>query len=92
MSSCGDELRRGLHVTLGELVAAAHQRGELVEHALGAGDVAGVPLDDQLVAARADPHVELRLEVLEVLVVAAEQRFGALVGHRDLANDGGRRV
>ena len=85
----GDQLRRRLHVSLAELVAAAHQRAELLEHPLGARHVRRLSLDDQLLAARPDADAELRFEVLEVLVVVAEQRFGALVGDLNLANDGG---
>ena len=87
MTSCAAVL----HVPLGEAVAAAHQAGQLVEHPLGARDVGRLPFDDQLVAAGTDADAELRFEMLEVLVVAAEQRFDALVGDADLADDGGGR-
>ena len=46
----GDELRGGLDVPFGQLVALVHHRGELAEHALGPDDVAGFALDDHLVA------------------------------------------
>jgi hypothetical protein len=36
----------------------------------------------------ANPDVEKRFEVLEVLVVAAEQGFDAFVGDGNLADDG----
>ena len=38
-----DELRRGLHVAARELVALAHERGQLLEHALGLRDVRASP-------------------------------------------------
>jgi hypothetical protein len=43
------------------------------------------------VPVRADPNSELGFEMLEVLVVAAEQRFDILVWNGDLAYDGGGR-
>jgi hypothetical protein len=53
--------------------------------------VGAFPFDDQFLTAGADPDREEAFEVLEVLVVVAKQRFGALVGDRNLAHDGGRR-
>jgi hypothetical protein len=41
------------------------------------------------VAVRADPDAELGLEMLELLVVAAAQRFDDLIRNGDLADDGG---
>jgi hypothetical protein len=63
----------------------------LIEDALGARDICSFPFDDELVPVRTDPDAELGLEVLEVLVVAAEQRFDVLVWNGDLADDGSGR-
>jgi hypothetical protein len=63
----------------------------LIEDALGARNICGFPFDDELVPVRTDPDAELGLEVLEVLVVAAEQRFDVLVWNGDLADDGSGR-
>jgi hypothetical protein len=41
------------------------------------------------VAVGADPDAELVLELLEVLVVAAEQRLDVLIRNGYLADDGG---
>jgi hypothetical protein len=43
------------------------------------------------VPVRTDPDAELGFEMLEVLVVAAEQRFDVLVWNGDLADDSGGR-
>jgi hypothetical protein len=43
------------------------------------------------VPVRANPDAELRLEKLEVFVVAAEQRLDVLVWNSDLADDSSRR-
>ena len=84
----GDELRRGLHVALREAIAAAHQAGQLVEHLLGARDVRGLPLHDQLLAGRADADAKLRFQLFEVLVVGAEQGLSPFVGDLNLAHHG----
>ena len=80
-----NELPRRLHVSARQLVTVAHERGELVEHALGPGDVGRGALDHQVVAVRTDRHTELRLERFEILVVGAEERFDALFGDRNPA-------
>jgi hypothetical protein len=63
----------------------------LIEHTLRARDVPCLAFDDQLVPVRPDADAELGLEMLEVLVVAAEQRFDVLVWNGDLADDSGGR-
>ena len=84
----GDELRRGLDVPFGEAVAAAHQGGQLLDHALGARDIARLPLHDQLLAGRADADAKLRFQLFEVLVVGAEEGLSPLVGDLNLAHHG----
>ena len=90
MSSCATSCAGGLHVALGQTVAAAHQRRRAGRATFSArATSAGVALDDQLVALRADADVELRFELLEVLVVGAEQRLEPLLGDLNLAHRGG---
>ena len=55
------------------------------------GDIRRLAADSELAPVGADADAELRFKVLEVLVVAAEQRLDVLVGNSDLANDGGGR-
>ena len=85
------QLRRRPHVALGELVAAAEERGELLEDTLGPRHIGHVTLDDHLVPARTGADVEQRLEMLEVLVVAPEHRLDPIVGDRDFARGRGWR-
>ena len=87
----GHELRRRANIAFRQLVAAADQSRHLIEHALGARDVSGITLDNHLVPACPRADVEQRLEMFQVLVVAAEHRLNPLVRDRDFACDGGRR-
>ena len=78
-----DQVGRRLHVGVRQLVAVAHQRRQLADDAVDAVEIRGVALDQQVVALRADADVEERFEVLEVLVVGAEQRFDPFFGDGD---------
>jgi hypothetical protein len=86
-----DKLGGGLHVAFSELVTAANQPGQLIEHLFGAADVGRLPFENELVAVRANPDGELPFELFEVFVVGAVERFGPFIRDRNLAHDGGRR-
>ena len=79
----GDQLRRGLHVAIRDAIAFLEERAELCEETLDFADVGGRAVDDDVVSLRAKADAELRLEVLEVLVVGAEERFDPGFGKRD---------
>ncbi len=83
------ELRRRAHVALGQLVSAADQPRQLIQHALGPANVARFTLEDDLVPVGADANVELVFELLEVFVVVPEQGFDPLIRDGDLSKDGG---
>ena len=78
-----DQVGGGLHVGVRQLVAVAHQRRQLADDAIDVVRTGRVAVDEQLVSLRADADVEERLEVLEVLVVGAEQRLDAFFGDGD---------
>jgi hypothetical protein len=71
----GHELCGGLHVPIGDAIPLLHQRAELSEERFHLGDLGRRAVHDHIVALRAKADAELRLEVLEVLVVGAEKRF-----------------
>ena len=78
-----DQIRRRLHVGVRQLVAVAHQRRQLADDAVDVLGPGRLAVHEQLVALRADADVEERFEVLEVLVVGAEQRLDAFLGNGD---------
>src|SRR4029078_11726256 len=63
------------------LVAVAHQRRELAHDPVHAVEARGGAFDHEVAALRADADVEQRFEVLEVLVVRAEERFDPFLGN-----------
>ena len=79
----GHQLGRGLHVGVRQLVTVAHQRGELADDAFDPIRPGRLALHQQIVPLRTDSDVEQRFEVLEILVVRAEQRFDPLFGDGD---------
>ena len=80
-----NQLRSRLHVAAGEPVLLPQQAGQLLEHALGPGDVVGRAFDDDVVADGLDADVQGRFEVAEVLVEGSVEALNALVGHRNPA-------
>ena len=78
-----DQVGRRLHVGVRQLVAVPHQRRQLADDAVDVLRARGVAVHEELVALRADADVEQRLEVLEVLVVGAEQRLDAFFRNGD---------
>ncbi len=78
-----DEIRRGAHVGVGQLVAVAHQRRQLIDDAVDLVEGRRVAFHQQVVALRPDADAEERFEVFEVLVVGAEQGFDPLFGDGD---------
>ena len=78
-----DEIGGRLHVGVRQLEAVAHQRRQLADHAVDLVEVGRFAFDEQIVPLGADADVEERLEVLEVLVVGAEQRLDPLFGDGD---------
>ena len=79
-----DELSRGLHVAVAQLVAFGHQRFQLLEDALDALLRRLLAFDDELVALGPDRDAEKRLDVLEVAVVRAVQRLDAFLRQGNL--------
>ena len=78
-----DEIGGGLHVGVRQLQAVSHQRRELADDAVHLVEVGRFAFDEQIVPLGADPDVEEGLEVLEVLVVGAEQGLDPLFGDGD---------
>ena len=78
-----DQRRGGFDVGVRELVAVAHQRRQLTDHAVHFVEVGRLALDEQLVPLGADADVEERFEMFEVLVVGAKERFDPLFGDGD---------
>ena len=77
------QVRRGLHVGIGQLVAVAHQRRQLTDDAVDLFQTGRFAVHEELMALRTDANVEERFEMLEVLVVGAEQGFNPLFGDRN---------
>ena len=75
-----DEIGGGLHVGVRQLQAVSHQRRELADDAVHLVEVGRFAFDEQIVPLGADADVEEGLEVLEVLVVGAEQGLDPLSG------------
>ena len=59
------------------------QRAELREEAFDLRHLAGRAINDYVASLRSQFDAELRLEVLEILVVGAEERFNPGFGKRD---------
>ena len=79
-----DQIRRGLHVGVRQLVASRISAASWLDDALDVVRAGRVAIHEQLVPLRADADVEERFEMLEVLVVGAEERFDALFGNDPL--------
>ena len=78
-----DQVGRRLHIGVRQLVTVAHQRRQLADNPVDAVEGRVLAFDDQIVALRADANVEQRFEVLEVLVVGAEERLDSRFGNGD---------
>ena len=76
----GHQRRCRFHVGVRQLVAVANQRRQLIDHAIDLIEIRGLAFDQEIVAVRADADVEERFEVLEILVVRAEQRLDPFLG------------
>ena len=72
-----------LHIAGRELIAFAYQQRQLTDDAVDLIDAGRVPFDHQLVTLRTNPDAERGLELLQVLVVRAEQRLDAVLRHGD---------
>ena len=81
--SVGDELRGGFHVAVRDAIAFLEERAELREQALDLADLGGRASTMSSCPCVRSADAELRLEVLEILVVGAEQRFNPVFGKRD---------
>ena len=73
----GEQLRGRLHVAVRDAVAFVQQRASWVNSRSTLLDLGGRAIDDDVVPLRPNPDAELRLEVLQVLVVGAEERLDA---------------
>src|SRR5215207_2001295 len=60
---------------VGEGLALAEERGEVLDDAPGGLHAPGVAVEGQILTARVHAHVEERFQVLDVLVVDAEERL-----------------
>jgi hypothetical protein len=78
-----DEIGRRLDVGIRERASVAPEGGKLADDAVDLLQAGSVSIDEQIVTLRADPDIEKRLEVLQVLVVGAKQRLDAFFGNSD---------
>ena len=69
-----DQVACRLHVGIGEAEPLADQAAQLRQHTLSDVRALAITVDEQLVSLRPDADAEQRLEVLQVLVVRAEER------------------
>jgi hypothetical protein len=75
-----DQCRGCFHICVRQLVAVAHQCRQLTDNSVDLLQTGRIAIYQQFVPVGADADVEERFEVLEVLVVGAEQRFNPFFG------------
>lgn len=77
-SVLSDLLESVFELFVGERIALAEHLREVPQYLFDRLDIARVAVNEQFVSPRADIHIEQRFEILDVLVVDAEQRIKAL--------------
>ena len=74
----GDLFEGVAQFLVGERIAVVKQVAEVVQYLLDGFYVAFVAVDEELIAAGADVHIEQRFEVFDVLILYAKERVEAL--------------
>ena len=74
----GDLLEGVTEFFIGKRIALGKQVAKIAQDLLDGLDIALVAVNEQLIAARADIHIEQRFEIFDVLILNAEKRVESL--------------